>query len=273
MYQIFAASDATGVTAERVLRAALTQFDSPQVTVKRFGGVRTLEGIREIVEQAAEMKGFIVHTFVSEQLRRMILKEGRDLNVTTIDLMGPLLARLSEVLAEAPRGEPGLFNPFDPSYMQRIEAIDFTVRHDDGRNIHDLDRAEIVLVGVSRTSKTPLSFYLGYRGWQVANVPIVLGIEPPKELLKIPKGRAVGLFVRAERLAELRRARVARIKTRAEGYADLDFIRKEVDYAFKIYEQRRDWPLVDVTTKSIEEAAAEVVALLGISAKAEDSPD
>jgi regulator of PEP synthase PpsR (kinase-PPPase family) len=147
--------------------------------------------------------------------------------------------------------------------MQRIEAIDFTVRHDDGRNFHDLEKAEIVLVGVSRTSKTPLSIYLGYRGWKVANVPIVLGVEPPRELLNLPRGRVIGLIVKADRLSELRRVRATRMGTSSQGYADLEHIREEMDFAFKYYEQRKDWPLVDVTTKSIEEAAAEVVALLG----------
>jgi regulator of PEP synthase PpsR (kinase-PPPase family) len=265
MYNIFATSDATGNTAERVLRAALTQFDASQVTITRYGGVRTPQNISEIVREAAKKQGFIVHTFVGEELRRLILKEGRDNNVTTIDLMGPLLARLSELLATPPRSEPGLFNPFDESYLQRIDAIDFTVRHDDAQNYHELDQAEIVLVGVSRTSKTPMSFYLGYRGWKVANVPIVLDIEPPKELLDLPKNRVVGLIVQPERLSELRKVRAARIGTYSKGYADLEHIRQEMDFAFRIFERRRDWPLVDVTTKSIEESAAEVVMLLGKS--------
>lgn len=265
MFQIFAASDATGTTAERVLRAALTQFDTSQVAITRYGGVRTAEAIRAIVHEAAEKRGFVVHTFVSEELRGVILKEGRDHNVSTIDLMGPLLARLAELLATPPRAEPGLFNPFDAGYLQRIEAIDYTVRHDDGRNVHDLDKAEIVLTGVSRTSKTPLSFYLGYRGWSVANVPIVLGIEPPKELFALPRRRVVGLIVRPERLAEIRKARAERMGTRSEGYADLEHVRKEMEYAFQVFERRKDWPLVDVTTKSIEEAATEVVTLLGRS--------
>ena len=265
MYHIFAVSDATGTTAENVLRAALSQFDASQITVTRFGGVRTKEDVCEVVNEAALKESFIVHTIVSEELRRVILKEGREHNVTTIDLMGPLLARLAELLSTPPRSEPGLFDPFDPSYLQRIDAIDFTVHHDDGQNYYDLDRAEIVLVGVSRTSKTPLSFYLGYRGWKVANVPIVLGIEPPKELFELPKGRVVGLIVNPERLSELRRVRAERMGTIKRGYAELDHIHQEMDYAFRLFERRRDWPLVDVTTKSIEEAAAEVVVLLGRS--------
>ena len=270
MYQIFAASDATGTTAERVLRAALTQFDPSHITVTRSGGIRSAENISGLVQEAANKQGFIVHTFVSEELRRAILKEGRDYNVTTIDLMGPLLARLAELVSTPPRSEPGLFDPFDPSYLQRIEAIDFTVHHDDGQNIHDLDQAEIILVGVSRTSKTPLSFYLGYRGWKVANVPIVLEIEPPKELFDLPKGRVVGLIVRSERLSDLRKVRAARMGTFSEGYADLEYIHEEMDYAFRVFEQRRDWPLVDVTTKSIEESAAEIVTLLGKSTRSSD---
>jgi hypothetical protein len=268
MYHIIAASDASGMTSERVLRAALSQFDAPQITVARHGGVRSAEKVSEVVHEAAKKQGFIVHTFVSEELRRVILKEGRDHNVTTIDLMGPLLARLAELLSTPPRSEPGLFDPFDPSYLQRIDAIDFTVHHDDGQNFHDLDQAEIVLVGVSRTSKTPLSFYLGYRGWKVANVPIVLEIEPPSELFQLPKGRVVGLIVRPERLSELRKVRAERMGTFSKGYADIEHIHQEMDYAFRLFEQRRDWPLVDVTTKSIEEAAAEVIVLLGRSQRA-----
>lgn len=265
MYYIFAVSDATGTTSERVLRAALSQFDASQITVTRFGGIRTPKQVREIVHEAEMKNGFIVHTFVSEQLRRVVLKEGRVHNVTTIDLMGPLLARLAELLSTAPRSEPGLFDPFDPSYLQRIDAIDFTVRHDDGQNAHDLDQAEIVLVGVSRTSKTPLSFYLGYRGWKVANIPIVWEIEPPRELFQLPKGRVVGLLINPDRLSDLRRVRAERMGTFSKGYADLEHIHQELDYAFRLFERRQDWPLVDVTTKSIEEAAAEIVVLLGRS--------
>ena len=215
------------------------------------------------MDEAKRTGGFIVHTLVSQRLRTLALTEGRAAHVPTIDLMGPMLARLSELLSSRPRSVPGLFTTFDPAYLQRIDAIDFTVRHDDGQNIDDLDKAEIVLVGVSRTSKTPLSIYLGYRGWKVANVPLVLGIEAPRQLLELPHQRAVGLVIRPERLVELRQARVEHMGSGTLGYADLDFIRREMAYAYEVFERRRDWPLVDVTTKPIEESAAEVVALLG----------
>jgi regulator of PEP synthase PpsR (kinase-PPPase family) len=263
MQIIYAVSDATGSTAEGVVRAALTQFEQAQVVIERRGGLRDPEQLRHLVAEAAQSGGMIVHTLVSDDLRRLALTEGRAVNVTTIDLMGPLLVRLSEILQLQPSSQPGLFHPFDSAYMDRVEAIDYTVRHDDGKNVSDLNQAEIVLVGVSRTSKTPLSIYLAYRGWRVANVPIVLGMEPPAGLFELPRHRVVGLVLKPERLVELRHVRAARMGIPALGYADLEHIRQEVTYAYQIYERRRDWPLVDVTSKPIEEAAAEVLALIG----------
>lgn len=265
MYEIFAVSDGTGQTAEGVVRAALTQFDNSLVRIRRIGGVRTPAQVRAVVQEAAQAGGFIVHTLVSEEMRHVMLTQGRAADVTTIDLMGPLLARLSELLATQPRAQPGLFQPFDSAYLQRIDAIDFTVRHDDGRNIDDLERAEIVLVGVSRTSKTPLSIYLAYRGWRVANIPIVLGVEPPAKLFELPRRRVVGLIIKPERLSELRKARLEHIGTPLRGYADLEYIQEEARYAYQIYARRPDWPLVDVTSKPIEETASEVVSLISRS--------
>jgi len=267
MYHIYVISDGTGKTAEGVVKAALTQFEDAPVEIVRFGGIRNLEQVEEIVDKAQESGGFIVHTLVSQKMRTLILNDGRMAHVPTIDLMGPMLARLSELLEAKPRSVPGLFLTFDPGYIQRIEAIDFTVRHDDGQNIDDLEQAEIILLGVSRTSKTPLSIYLGYRGWKVANIPLVLGIDAPRQLFSLPKKRVVGLIIRPERLAELRQARVEHMGVGAAGYADLEHIRQEMAYAYEIFDQRRDWPLVDVTTKPIEETAAEVVALLGRTRK------
>ncbi len=263
VYQIFTVSDASGATAERVVQAALLQFDAEGVSIVRVGEIRTRSQIHDIVQRAANDNGFIVHTLVSEDLRHAMLTEGRANNVPTIDIMGPLLARLTDMFSLKPKGIPGGLHPFDRSYLQRIDAIDYTVRHDDGKNPHEIDKAEIVLVGVSRTSKTPLSIYLAYRGWKVANVPIIFGIEPPKELFQLGRRRAVGLVIRPERLAELRQARVEHIGTVSTGYADLDYIKKEMAYAYQIFDQRKDWPLVDVTVKPIEETASEIVTLLG----------
>lgn len=263
MFKIYAVSDGSGKTAEGVVLAALTQFDDSNLEITRVSQVRSAAQIHAVIDEASRTGGFIVHTLVSEKMRRLIFTEGRAADVQTIDLMGPMLARLTELLAVQPRSKPGLFKPFDSAYLQRIDAINYTVRHDDGRNVDDLDQAEIVLVGVSRTSKTPLSIYLAYRGWRVANVPLVLGIKPPPQLFDLPRRRVVGLIINPQRLADLRRARVEHIGTRIEGYADLEYINREATYAYEVFARRIDWPLVDVTTKPVEEAAAEVVALIG----------
>jgi regulator of PEP synthase PpsR (kinase-PPPase family) len=219
--------------------------------------------VRDILDEAQQAHAIIVHTFVSPELRNQVLTGGRRRGVATIDLMGPLLARLTSVLSTVPLSEPGLFHPFDEAYLSRVEAIRFTVNHDDGRNPHELSQAHIVLVGVSRTAKTPTSMYLATQGWRVANVPLVLGIKPPEELFALPKRRAVMLMVQPERLAALREIRVEHMGVSHRGYADLDHVREEVTYAYEILDRRPDWPIVDMTFKSIEEAAAEIVSLVG----------
>lgn len=262
MYQVFVISDATGATAERVVQAALTQFQDATVNISRHGGVRTVEQVREIMTDAETSQGIVVHTLVAQELRRLVLDEGRRRGVATIDLMGPLLARLTSLLATVPRAEPGLYRPFDDAYLSRIEAIRFTVNHDDGRNTSDLPRADIVLIGVSRTCKTPVSMYLATQGWRVANVPLVLGLEPPAELFALRKRRVIALTVQPERLAVLREVRIERMGTMRQGYADLTFVRQEVKYAYELLGRRPDWPIVDMTAKPIEEAAAEIVNLI-----------
>ncbi len=262
MYKIFAVSDATGKTANRVLSAALAQFDRDDVEIMRYGDVRSVERIREIFDEAAREGGFVVHTLVSEELRLHMLDEGRKFNVPTIDLMGPLLIRLSDWFESQPKAQPGLFHAIDAEYDHRIEAVEFTVQHDDGRRTSELHLAEIVLVGVSRTSKTPLSMYLANRGWKVANVPIVVGLEPPKNLFKLPKRRVIALTIDPERLASLRQVRAERLGTREMGYADLETVRREIAYAYELYDRRRDWPILDMTAKPIEEAATEIMSIV-----------
>ncbi len=257
-YIIFAVSDGTGTTAERVVRAALTQFPQ-EVEVRRFGEVRTAEQVQAVVQEAARARALIVHTLVSADLRQAMFEEGRRHHVHTLDLMGPLLERVSDLLGIPPLAQPGLYRMED--FNRRIEAVDFALRHDDGRNAEELIHAEIVLVGVSRTGKTPLSVYLAYRGWLVGNVPIVLGVNAPSVLSRLPPERVVGLTVDPVRLAQLRQARVRRISTLVSEYADLHSVRAEVVYALDLF-HRHGWPVVDMTSKPVEEAAAEVVALV-----------
>ena len=232
------------------------------MNITRYGGVRSPERVREIMEEAEKSQGFVVHTLVSAELRQIVFAEGRHRGIATIDLMGPLLARLTALLATVPRSEPGLFRPFDEAYLSRVEAIRFTVDHDDGRRINELSRADIVLVGVSRTCKTPTSMYLATQGWRVANVPLVLGIEPSPQLFALPRRRVVILIVQPTRLATLRRTRVQRIGAAIPGYADPDHVQKEIAFTYELRRRRPDWPVVDMTAKPVEEAAAEIVNLV-----------
>jgi regulator of PEP synthase PpsR (kinase-PPPase family) len=262
MHHIFVVSDGTGRTAEQTLKAALTQFAETAVKLVRRSEVRTEKQVLEIVKEAAQVDGFIVHTVVSDALREAIVRTGRLHNVETIDLMGPLLAQLSHQFAHSPSGKPGLFGELNKEYFQRIEAMEFALRHDDGQRVDELPKAEIVLVGVSRTFKTPLSIYLSFKGWFVANVPIILEITPPSILFELPPGRVFGLTTDARRLAALRRARHEHLGGAAREYANLDFVRRELIFVQRVFSSQPQWPIINVTNKPIEEIASEILAII-----------
>lgn len=260
---IVIASDGTGRTAELVVRAALVQFQGVSVAVQVRPHVRTVADVRSAVRAAAEARGLIVHTLVSGELRNVILTEGRAQDVPTIDLMGPLLLRLEALLELPPLARPGLFHELDLEYRRRFEVMEFTVRHDDGQDPAGLPQADLVLVGVSRTSKTPLSIFLAWRGLRVANVPIVPALPLPAELQRLHPRKVVGLTIKGERLLELRRSRLLQMQTPPQfPYADPQQIWGELEYAARLC-GRAGWPLVDVTDKSIEEVAGEVLVLTG----------
>ena len=263
MYRVFVVSDGTGVTAEQVLSAALMQFEGAEVEVERRPGVRSGEQVRQVVQEAAQVGAFIVHTLVSDRLREEMVRAGRLHNVEMIDLMGPLLARLSQQLAVSPAEKPGLFRQLNEEYFRRIETMEFALHHDDGLRVRELPQAEIVLVGVSRTFKTPLSVYLAFKGWLVANVPILPKVRLPAVLFDLPPGRVFGLTIDPVRLADLRRVRQEHLGGATGEYANPDFVRREVEYALSIFRSQREWPVIDVTDKPIEEIASEILALVG----------
>ncbi len=259
---VLVVSDGTGITGERVVRAAVAQFDPALVRVERLAEVRTPERIQEAVTQAAARGATVLYSLVSADHRKCLIEEALRNHVTTIDLLGPILRRLTGVLAVSPRAEAGIFRQLDEEYFHRIEAIDFAVQHDDGKRPQDLESADLVLVGVSRTSKTPLSMFLAYRGWRVANVPIVLGIEPPREVFAVERSKVIGLSARPAWLEGIRRQRAIRLAQSLDiGYAGLDHIRSELAW-FRAIAERGGWTVMEVTYKAIEETAAEIVALL-----------
>lgn len=260
-YRIFVVSDGSGATAERVVQAALTQFEGASVEIERRSRVRSESRVRQVVREAADTEGCIVHTLVLDDLREVMLRAGRLSNVETIDLMGPLLARLSQQLSVSPAEKPGLFRQLNKEYFRRIETMEFAFHHDDGRRAHELGQAEIVLVGVSRTFKTPLGIYLAFKGWFVANVPIVWGKVLPSQLMDLSPRRVFGLTIDPDRLAELRLAREKRWGEALGSYADPRFVHREMAYAQRLFVSNPGWRVIDVTDRPIEEIASEILAL------------
>ncbi len=269
MHQIFVASDGTGRTAEQAVRAAMMQFAGQHIEIQRFSDIRTNHQIQQLVQQAVAMKAFIVHTLVSDKLREELFRAAHQHDVETIDLMGPLLDRMSDRFAMDPSEEPGLFRTLNESYFRRIETMQFAFNHDDGKRIEELQKAEIVLMGVSRTFKTPLSIYLAFKRWFVANVPIVLGIPAPEIIYQIPPERVFCLTTYPNRLAQLRKARQDRLGGTPFDYANPDYVKRECTYANQIFSSQPRWQKINVTSKSIEEIASEIIALL--PKKVEDS--
>jgi regulator of PEP synthase PpsR (kinase-PPPase family) len=205
----------------------------------------------------------IVYTLVSRQLRSAMLVEARAHDVPTIDLLGPLLLRLETLLELPPLARPGLFRELEAEHRHRFDVMEFTVKHDDGQDPQGLPQADVVLVGVSRTSKTPLSMFLAWRGLRVANVPIVPGLPLPEQMQRVDLRKVVGLTIKPERLLELRRSRLSQMETPpAFPYADPRQVLSELEYARQLC-GRGGWPMVEVTDKSVEEVAVEVLLLTG----------
>lgn len=261
MAKIFIVSDGTGRTATQALNAAITQFPDHKLETIVIKEVRSRQQIQDAVIEASDAGAFIVHTLVSNDLRDFMITTGRSQNVETIDLMGPLLARLSEKLMHSPAEKPGVFSEINREYFKRIDAMQFAFQHDDGLRPEELHKAEIVLLGVSRTFKTPLSIYFAFKGWLVANVPIVLNLEPPKEIFDLPPERVFCLTAYAHNLSTLRHVRLEHLGLSAADYASLKHVERELNYAKFIFSKQPKWPIITVTNKPIEEIANEVIAI------------
>jgi len=259
---IWVISDGSGSTAERVLQATLVQFGQKNIAVERFPNVLKKTQIREIVQRASKSKGLIAYTLVTPELRNEIVIQANQYNLPTVDLLGPLLTGLSNFLALPPEAKPGLLSELDHKYFKKIDAVGFAVKHDDGHRVRDLNEADLVITGVSRTSKTPLSIYLAYnKGLLVANVPLILGIIPPDELFKIDQSKIVGLTINPELLIKLRQSRLAQLSHPDIDYADPKHIVAELNYCHRIFHQNPNWPIIDITGKAIEEIANEICSL------------
>jgi len=255
--QIFIVSDSVGETGELVAKAAVSQFRPglQDTSLKRFPHIETLDHVKEIVQLASFQQGIILYTLVQKNMRATLQKECAIHGVRSIDLMGPLLDTLEEELNEIPFEEPGLVRQLDDEYFKKIEAIEFAVKYDDGRDPRGLLKADIVLVGVSRTSKTPLSQYLAHKRYKVANVPLVPEVEPPEELFKVNPDKCFGLVISPDKLNFIRKERLIALGLNDDAnYAKLERIKQEILHFDKVV-SRIGCQVIDVTNRAVEETA------------------
>lgn len=257
---IFVLSDSSGETAESVARACLVQFPEEYVSIHRLPQVRSNEQIIELVKQISSIKGIIAYTLVLPDHRETLEKEAIRFNMPTIDLLGPLLGRLAELTGQSPLSEPGRLHLLDEKYFRRMAAIDFSIRFDDGKNPESLKEAEVVLIGVSRTSKTPNCMYLAqHYGLKSANIPIILDVPPPSILFGIDKRKIIGLNIDPHLLQDIRSNRAQFLgMTNNTSYADPHKIEEEIRYARKIFRTLK-CKVLEVSNKAIEETSSEII--------------
>ena len=262
-HRIIIISDGTGETAAQMTKAAMVQFRNHDVYFTRYKNVRLESQIEAICEDAASNRDLVVYTIVSPQLRNYLVKKAREKEIPCVDLLGPLLVGLASYFGYEPKSIAGLLHDVNEDYFKRIEAMEYTIAHDDGRDLTGLDKADIVILGISRTSKTPLSMYLSHQGWRVANIPLIEGFEIPQEVYRIDQKRVVGLTISPDNLATIRRNRLERLGQDQGGeYAAPEKVNSEVEYANEIYRKNRRWPIFDVTGKALEETASEIIRLM-----------
>jgi regulator of PEP synthase PpsR (kinase-PPPase family) len=263
-FHLHLVSDATGETIHSVARACLSQFEGVEPHEHHWTLVRTTGHVEKVLASVATTPGVVMFTIVNEPLRRALEDGCRSLGVPCIPVLDPVMGALASYLGIESRGEAGRQHVLNSEYFERIDAMTFALNHDDGQGLWNIHNADIILVGVSRTSKTPTSMYLANRGLNVANVPLVPGVRPPQELFDAAKTGGpliIGLTKTPERLIQLRRNRLRLLAEEADtDYVDPEIVRQEVAAARRLCSENK-WPVVDVTRRSIEETAASILQL------------
>lgn len=257
---VFVVSDGTGDTAEKVVRAAFRQFRGHLVHLRTFSHVTRSDQLTSLFKRAAKQQALVVTTLVRREMRDHARRLATDAGIRHIDLIGELLVELESFLDQPSVGVPGLLRKADEYYFRRIEAVEFTVKADDGKEPRMLREADIVLVGVSRTSKTPLSTFLAHKGFKVGNVPIVLDRTPPNELFNIDQRRVFGLHIEPDALMQIRLVRLRAMGMPQEtNYGDMDYIMAELEWCQKLFKANPQWPIIDITNRAVEETATRIL--------------
>lgn len=259
---VYILSDSVGETAELVAKAAASQYNGEQVEVRRIPYVNDVTTIKETVEEARAEGGIIVYTIITPFLRELVQTMARGAGVPQADIMGPVMNAFAQIMPADPKMEPGLVRKLDSGYFRRVEAIEFAVKYDDGKDPRGLRLADLVLVGVSRTSKTPLSMYLANKQIKVANVPLVPEVQPPEELFQVGRDKVVGLTIAPEQLYEIRKERLLALGLpHRSSYASHERILAELEFSETIMKSL-GCPVFDVTNKAVEETAGRLLELI-----------
>jgi len=256
---VYIVSGGSGASGQQIVETVLAQFPTTQLPVIVRNYVRNLKQVESVVKEAEADGGTVVHTLVEGGLREALIRLGRKHGVATIDLMGPLLEQVAGMTGAKPLEQPGLYRELRKDYFDRVEAIDFAVYHDDGGGPDGIPSADVVIIGVSRCGKTPLSMYLAVHGWKVANIPIIKDIPLPGELSRVDRRRVIGLSIEHQRLVEHRKKReehMGRVGTTA--YSSPSAVFEELEVARRVYREG-GYYVVDVTDKPIELTAAEII--------------
>lgn len=252
---IYVVSDSVGETAELVTKAAITQFNGSGMKIKTFPYVEDKENIAEVISLIKLDQAMVAYTLVKPDMRQYMKGMAEAAGIYAVDLMGPLMDQIQLFTGKVPLCEPGLVRKLDEDYFKKVEAIEFAVKYDDGRDPRGILKADIVLIGVSRTSKTPLSQYLALKRLKVANVPLVPEVDPPEELYKVPSEKCFGLKISPEKLNSIRRERLRSLGLNDKAsYANIDRIKDELAF-FENITARIKCPVIDVTNKAVEETA------------------
>jgi len=271
-HKIYLISDSTGETLDRIFLALKAQFENINYQTNQFSFTRTETQIKKILENAEQnKKSIILYTIVNSKLAKFLAEESKKKKIPCFGVLGDLILSFSKLLNQKASHEPSGQHVLNKEYYDRIEAIQFTMNHDDGNNIGDIEKSDIILLGVSRTSKTPTSIYLANRGYKTSNIPLVNEKSIPEKMTKLVfKSCVVGLTTEANRLFDIRKNRLTSLKESDNTeYVNIDEIKKELENSKKIF-RKNNWPIIDVTRKSVEETAASIIKIYEIKNKIND---
>jgi len=266
IYQVYQISDSTGETLDRIFLSLKAQFSNFECKTIHYSFTRTKNQVDKIISKSKSEKNVIIlYTIVDNNLAKYMVSEAKKNNIPSFEVLGNLISDFSKLLNQEASRKPSAQHVLDKEYYNRIEAVQFTMTHDDGKKISDLEKSDVILVGVSRTSKTPTSIYLANRGYKVTNIPIIPNKDLPMDLIKNSKKTfVVGLVCDANRLLDVRRNRIHSMhEDRSSEYINEEEILNEVENSKKIF-QKYNWPVIDVTRKSVEETAASIIKILDI---------